>query len=334
MASKFCTKCGAPTIDGKRFCGKCGQPLASSAVVADVTGQAVEAVAVQLAPNPADSVSVAAITPSLQTELREEPLPSSVDAQVVNPALVSSVNEFVPAVAASSPIPPVANEASSPVAPVAAEPGGPVVTSPIRTRPVAQTALIAGGVALALILALSAVWVHVSHFRAKRAAIAAESAQPLTGASTTSDFSGSGNKPSAATQAAPTPNVPAPSGQVQQQPSPSSANVVPEKKAPAAPAPVQLSNANIPPNPPGQQREAAPAMPTSGVLHYSGPPVPFGGTVVFANLPGERLSFIFDHQAWQPLISHQPDGAQKLTLRSLKQGVQTQCDVGWKVIKE
>ena len=73
--------------------------------------------------------------------------------------------------------------------------------------------------------------------------------------------------------------------------------------------------------------------PLSGVLHYTGSPVPFGGTVVFANLPGDRLSFTFDHQAWQPLISRQPDGTQKLTLRSLKQGEQTQCDVEWKAIK-
>jgi uncharacterized protein len=78
---------------------------------------------------------------------------------------------------------------------------------------------------------------------------------------------------------------------------------------------------------------APPSEPSSGILHYTGPPVPFGGTVVFTSLSGDRLSFIFDHQAWQPLISRQPDGTQKLTLRSLKQGNQTQCDVEWKVIK-
>jgi hypothetical protein len=77
----------------------------------------------------------------------------------------------------------------------------------------------------------------------------------------------------------------------------------------------------------------APALPTAGTLHYYGPPLRFGQTVVFAGLPGGRLKFTFDHQSWSPLIARQPDGTQKLTLRSLKQGEQTQCDVGWEIIK-
>ena len=73
--------------------------------------------------------------------------------------------------------------------------------------------------------------------------------------------------------------------------------------------------------------------PTAGTLRYFGPPLRFGQTVVFAGLPGGRLKFTFDHQSWSPLIARQPDGTQKLTLRSLKQGEQTQCDVGWEIIK-
>jgi hypothetical protein len=84
---------------------------------------------------------------------------------------------------------------------------------------------------------------------------------------------------------------------------------------------------------PSPMHVTVPALPTAGTLHYYGPPVRFGQTVVFAGLPGGRLKFTFDHQSWSPLIARQPDGTQKLTLRSLKQGEQTQCDVGWEIIK-
>lgn len=84
---------------------------------------------------------------------------------------------------------------------------------------------------------------------------------------------------------------------------------------------------------PSPMHVTVPALPTAGTLHYYGPPVRFGQTVVFAGLPGGRLKFTFDHQSWSPLIARQLDGTQKLTLRSLKQGEQTQCDVGWEIIK-
>src|SRR5208282_1968486 len=38
---------------------------------------------------------------------------------------------------------------------------------------------------------------------------------------------------------------------------------------------------------------AQPAPPHSGVRHYQGPPVPYGGVVVFDNLPKARLKFTF-----------------------------------------
>jgi hypothetical protein len=60
--------------------------------------------------------------------------------------------------------------------------------------------------------------------------------------------------------------------------------------------------------------------------------VPQNGEVVFENLPGGRLKFTFDRGAWQPVISRQPNGTQKLTLRSLRPGLQTQCEVGWQII--
>jgi hypothetical protein len=85
--------------------------------------------------------------------------------------------------------------------------------------------------------------------------------------------------------------------------------------------------------PPMKPQISTPIPSTSGMLHYSGPAVGYGGTVVFSNLPGERLRFTFDQQSWQPLIAHLPDGTQKLTLLSLKKGSQVQCDVHWEIAR-
>ncbi len=139
--------------------------------------------------------------------------------------------------------------------------------------------------------------------------------------------------------AAPSPTPSAPSTSAQQtgmssKPSANSANT-------KAPGGEQKAASNNQPNlpmeaikpQPSPMHMTVPALPTAGTLHYYGPPVRFGQTVVFAGLPGGRLQFTFDHQSWSPLIARQPDGTQKLTLRSLKQGEQTQCDVGWEIIK-
>jgi hypothetical protein len=61
--------------------------------------------------------------------------------------------------------------------------------------------------------------------------------------------------------------------------------------------------------------------------------VPQNGEVVFDDLPGARLKFTFDHEAWQPIIARQPNGTQRLILRSIKPGMQTQCDVKWEIIQ-
>jgi hypothetical protein len=95
---------------------------------------------------------------------------------------------------------------------------------------------------------------------------------------------------------------------------------------------IQRDSAIRQPQPPSP--EPVPAKPTSGTLHYSGPPVRYGESIFFPNLPHDRLRFTFDHQSWQPLITHQQDGTQKLTLISIRRGEeQSHCDVGWEIVK-
>ena len=97
--------------------------------------------------------------------------------------------------------------------------------------------------------------------------------------------------------------------------------------------PVETRPAAAPPraDPPPVQ-PVRPARQTSGVLHAS-VEVAQNGEVVFENLPGARLKFTFDHSAWQPTISHQPNGTQTLVMRSLKAGIQRTCDVQWEIVQ-
>jgi hypothetical protein len=122
---------------------------------------------------------------------------------------------------------------------------------------------------------------------------------------------------------------------------PSGSMETPEAKQPDTTSPVAVSKIQgaskveqvIKGSPPMKPQISTPISPISGMLHYSGPAVGYGGTVVFSNLPGERLRFTFDQQSWQPLIAHLPDGTQKLTLLSLKKGNQVQCDVHWEIAR-
>jgi rubredoxin len=96
---------------------------------------------------------------------------------------------------------------------------------------------------------------------------------------------------------------------------------------PAGPTPVfqQVPAPSLTPIPAGSQ------LARSGVRHYQGPPVPYGGVVVFDNLPKARLRFTFDGAAWRLIIKPNPDGTKKVILNSLKQGYQTSCDLGWEI---
>jgi hypothetical protein len=76
-----------------------------------------------------------------------------------------------------------------------------------------------------------------------------------------------------------------------------------------------------------------PAQARSGVLHYQGPTVPYGGKVVFDNLPKEPLRFTFDRSAWQLSINVNQDGTKRATLVSVKYAYQTKCDLGWAIVE-
>jgi hypothetical protein len=90
--------------------------------------------------------------------------------------------------------------------------------------------------------------------------------------------------------------------------------------------------ATPPPSDPTPAQPQRAARQTSGVLHAA-VEVAQNVEVVFENLPGARLKFTFDHALWQPTISHQANGTQTLVMRSLKQGIQTSCDVRWEIVQ-
>ena len=77
-----------------------------------------------------------------------------------------------------------------------------------------------------------------------------------------------------------------------------------------------------------------PTIPSQGILHCPGSPVQKNGKVIFDNLPPKSLRFAFDRTAWQGLIQRQPNGKQRLTLISLKPGIQKDCEVRWETVQD
>jgi hypothetical protein len=61
--------------------------------------------------------------------------------------------------------------------------------------------------------------------------------------------------------------------------------------------------------------------------------VQFGGSVVFDNLPKERLRFAFDRSAWKLILYVNPDGTKRATLISAKYAYTSNCDLGWEFDK-
>lgn len=104
----------------------------------------------------------------------------------------------------------------------------------------------------------------------------------------------------------------------------------PEASQPMVPeptAPVVLPD----PAPVAQMTPSEVDKPNPGVLCDGVIAVPQNGELTFTNLPGDRLRFTFDHDAWSPSIRRQPDGTQTLTMRSIKPGIQTKCDIRWEI---
>lgn len=306
--TRFCTRCGAPLIEGNRFCVKCGQPIA------------------QAAP--------------------PEPAPPPAFAPPVPPTLTSPAP---PSYTVPVPAPFGAPPSSPPPPPVAVNPPG--YTPPPPPPEVVPGAskgspagLVIGLVAVLVILGGAGFWFYsrqhrgdLSSSEGEAAAIAPASgpqaspvaATPLATPSAPAtppqaSASVAASTPPVATAAAPPANIrPARPARprVSPDPEPTGTTGLPAT-APVTPEPSPL------PAPPH-----APTHPTAGILHYTGPPVPQNGEVVFDNLPAARLRFTFDRGAWQPVISRKPDGTQRLTLRSLKPGLQTHCDVAWEIVR-
>ena len=100
--------------------------------------------------------------------------------------------------------------------------------------------------------------------------------------------------------------------------------------APSPPqgAPTPAAQASLP------QPQAEASKPTSGVLCNGPVEVRQNWEFVFRNLPGGQLKFTFDHDAWLPILSREPDGTQTLIMRSVKPGIQTKCDIQWEVVRD
>ena len=299
MSAPFCTACGATAAEGTRFCVKCGQPVGQAAPPPQPISDA--------------TVHIQAWTP---------PPPST----------------------PSQPLPP-------PVPPMAE----PVTKSSSAGIWIAVFGflLLIGGVGL---------WVFTVQWPKMRAAARqvaavppAQPEQPLAPALAPAPA------PAAAPEATPrtpdaappnaAPNDAAPKDATPKDATPKDATpkdaaplpltpktppktppVMHEKPLPVESQPVAPAPAPPPDPAPVTPTRVKPRQPTSGVLHASVEVAQYG-EVVFDNLPGARLKFTFDHAAWQPTISRQPNGTQTLVMRSLKPGIQRTCDVRWEIVQ-
>ena len=193
--------------------------------------------------------------------------------------------------------------------------------------------LLLGGVALAVVAAVGG-WHFFGSAVRSNPSVNTPPAKPGQIGATSPAAAPSAAAPSAAAPSAGPPPAPVVSA-AKEAPAPSPAPVVSAaKKAPAPlPAPV-VSAAKEPPAPlPAPiSPPATVASPTSGVLHATIAPAQ-QGDVFFENLPGGRLQFTFDHDAWRATIRREPNGTKTLVMHPLKPGSQTACDVGWRVIQ-
>jgi len=240
---------------------------------------------------------------------------------------------------------PVPDPVPPPVAAGPAAAAAPPV--PAQPAPKKSGAGMAIGIAAVLLLAAGGVWAWLTY--AHRNVTPVAETIPSTGQATSQASAPDMSSPQTTAPASPAPEIPKPSPSTPVNAAPPLSGVPTPRSAQPAPthSPVKApasdfssaQQAAVSPQPPPPQPAAVPApppMPTqarSGVLHYTGAPVPLNGQVVFDHLPASRLKYSYDSQAWVLTIKLNPDGSKRVTLTSKKPGMQTACDLGWEIVE-
>jgi hypothetical protein len=300
MAAPFCTACGAAVADGTRFCVKCGQPVGQAAP--PPVAQTLVFTQAPTAPPPAQPPAQPLLQPLPPPPLQPPPQPPA------PPPAVTQAPVWTP----PPPPPPVMRP--------------PVMPPPVKDGPGAG--LWIGIFGILLLVGGAGLWFYTARGPGAHVVSTVQVTAVPTEPTPV-------QPPPAPSAPPPTPNpvteVIPPNPDVAQKDVPPPE--APKQPAPPKPQPEQTRPAVTAPkaNPVPEQPVRA-ARQTSGVLHAS-VEVAQNGEVVFENLPGARLKFTFDHSAWQPTISHQPNGTQTLVMRSLKRGIQTTCDVSWEIVQ-
>lgn len=335
---KFCKSCGAPIPEGKPFCTRCGKVVELIAPPAPHGREE---------PTAPEAFTVGSQFPNGATQVNES-RPVETDAVVVTTDAEETpqTQQADPPPAAPNPVLPDAPEYPRRYAieeAVSAEERPKTTTSPIQL-----TLLIRTAVAVLIVVAVGAsAWHYREHFGFRRDSrpqpsatpSAAQSTLPATGGTnpvnipTPSRINESAS-PTPETQqsipsASPTTSAALRGTTAHENTSAPSNSGPPPIKAPAEEIASTTTTTHVPTPAVAVVPNETVATPRSGTLHYSGPPVQYGGIVVFSGLPAGRLRFSFDHQAWQPLISRQLDGSQTLRLRSLQHSAQLECNVHW-----
>jgi hypothetical protein len=325
MAARFCTQCGSEIAEGRRFCGRCGAAIAQRPQSVEVVSEPVKEVrAIK------DTASSAPSKPHSQMPTVSGPVSSPVQEQPARPVISLPVKvEHPPGpsqVLQGEPQYPYATPTPSAV-PATLGRGAPAETLQPANR---RSPRLLAGIGLAvLVLAAGATGFYEWHKKSSEAVGGDTVAQTQSSPDTPQVAPNPEpvEKPDAGIITSPAPVVPTPSPKVEPDvpPLPASRPPVHEKTRPGP--------GEVPVPAPIIHKVPEPKSLTAGVLHYAGPPVHYGEAITFSGLPGAMLRFSFDHSSWQPRISHQPDGTQTLTLRSLTQQDQTQCEVRWEVAR-
>jgi len=282
--------------------------------------------------------------PPVPSQAPEVPIPQKPVEPIAQAPVVPIPQEpvkFVP----QKPVKYVPQKPVEPVsqAPVASIPQEPVESFPAIPAPKRKTGLMIAIAAGMLVAAVGGwVWYAHSHRGVSSATQSSASTPQSTAQGVTSVMPGTTAQPAkppagnaevatayapiAAPQPVPT-SAPSSASSASKQ-TPSSNQPGFGNQAVPKPAPSVIRAPAILPPPP----QFPPVKARSGVRHYQGPPVPHGGSVVFDNLPKERLRFTFDRAAWELILKTNPDGTKKAILISQAQGSLSSCDLGWELI--